>query len=81
MKQLRADKANAELARDKAEKQMNETNTTMDDKVKLIEQKEKVITPFRLIKENIDRLQTYKEIIIKSIFQREMSKKYGFFRR
>jgi len=40
-KQLRADKANAELARDKAEKQMNEINTTMDDKVKLIEEKEK----------------------------------------
>ena len=44
LKQLRADKANAELARDKAEKQMKEINSTMEDKLKLIEEKEKVAT-------------------------------------
>ena len=42
MKQLRVDKANAELAKDKIEAKMQELNSEVEEKAKLLEDKEKV---------------------------------------
>ena len=42
MKQLRVDKANAELAKDKIEAKMQELNNEVEEKAKLLEDKEKV---------------------------------------